>query len=69
MTDLNFGAATQKTIEIEASANNGFLVSIGSEFFVFENVDGMLDLLTAYLKNPDDTRAQFEEKNDYEGGI
>ena len=69
MTDLNFGEATQETIEIEASANNGFLVSIGSEFFVFSNVDGVLDLLTAYLKKPLDTRAQFEEKNNYEGGI
>ena len=48
------------TVEIK-KANNGFVVNVGCQAFVFENKERMYKYIDMYLTNPSETESTFRK--------
>jgi len=60
---MNFGKIINQTIKIQASGNNGFLVTVGCGRFVYSDKKKLVEDLEEYLSDPKRFEAEYNKLN------
>lgn len=58
---MKLGKVTRYNINIEPSANNGFIVKVGCGRFVFNDVQSLISALSSFLNDPEKHEKEYNE--------
>lgn len=56
---IEFGKAINHQVTITAADNKGYLVQIGCKVFAFSEAEGVIDLVSEYIRNPKGTEERY----------
>jgi len=59
--NIKFGQAVPYDIKIQASKNNGYIVTVGCGTFVFENNESLIEALRQYLDDPKKAEEEYNK--------
>lgn len=58
---MEFKSQPMRTIEIRATANNGFIVNVGCTNFAYTSKNKMIEDLTEYIRDPQAVEEEYNK--------